>query len=642
LVEEKLFYPTQGYADYRHKALEDIEKFWAEEAKGIPWFKPWEKTLVWDEPFAKWFQGGTTNASYACLDAHLETDRKNKVAYYWEDEFGNTRTYSYSQLYAEVNRFASALKKIGVKKGDIVMMYLPMIPELPIAMLAATRLGAAHSIVFSGFSSQALADRIIDTEANVVVTADSGLRRGKYIPLKGIVDQACKLCPTVKHVIVVKRTPADQQVEMTAGRDVFYHDIMKTADTYVAPEQVEASQPLFTLYTSGTTGKPKGIVHSTGGFLVYCKSTFKWVFNPQPDSIYWCTADIGWVTGHTYIVYAPLVSGVTSFMFEGSPDYPGIDRWWELVAKYKISILYTSPTALRMFMKFGEEPIKKHDLSSLKLLGSVGEPINPEVWTWYFRVIGGNRCPIVDTWWQTETGGILISPAPGLTLVPLKPGSATIPLPGIDAAVVDDTGKEVPDGTRGFLVIRKPWPGMLMTLHKDPARYKEVYWSRFKGMYLAGDYAIKDTDGYMWLLGRADETLKVAGHRLGTAEIESAAVSMPFVAEAAVVGVPDPMKGEEIVLFAILRQGYEPTEENRKKLSAGIRTLIGPIAVPKEIHFVAKLPKTRSGKIMRRILKALASNTGIGDVTTLEDATSVAEIQKTYEEMKAQMAKEKK
>ena len=639
LVEEKRFYPTQRYMDYRNKSLEDIEKFWAEEAKGIPWFKHWEKTLVWDEPFAKWFQGGTTNASYACLDVHLATEKKNQVAYYWEDEFGNTRTYSYLQLHAEVNKFASALKKLGVKKGDIVMMYLPMIPELPIAMLATTRLGAAHSIVFSGFSSQALADRIIDTEAKVLVTADFGLRRGKYIDLKTIADAAVKLCPTIKNVVVVKRGPAGQEIKMEPGRDVYYHDVLKTADTYVECEQVEASNPLYVLYTSGTTGKPKGIVHCTGGYMVYAKSTFKWVFNPAPDSIYWCTADIGWVTGHTYIVYAPLAAGVTSFMFEGSPDYPGIDRWWELIAKYKISIFYTSPTALRMFMKFGAAPILKHDLSSLKLLGSVGEPINPEVWTWYFETIGKNRCPIVDTWWQTETGGILISPAPGGELVPLKPGSATMPLPGIDAAVVDDTGKEVENGTRGFLVIRKPWPGMLMTIHKDPDRYKQVYWSRFKGIYLAGDYSIKDTDGYFWLLGRADETLKVAGHRLGTAEIESAAVSMPFVAEAAVVGVPDPMKGEEIVLFAILRQGNEPTEENRKKLSAGIRTLIGPIAVPKEIHFVGKLPKTRSGKIMRRILKALATNTGIGDVTTLEDATSVAEIQKTYEEMKAQMGK---
>jgi acetyl-CoA synthetase len=639
LVDEKKYYPTQGYMDYRRKALENIEDFWAREAEGIPWFKRWEKTLAWDEPFAKWFQGGQTNASYACLDVHLTSEKKNQVAYYWEDEFGNTRTYSYLQLYAEVNRFASALRKMGVKKGDIVMMYLPMLPELPIAMLAATRLGAAHSIVFSGFSSQALADRIIDTEAKVLVTADFGLRRGKYIDLKTIADAAVKSCPTIKQVVVVKRGPAGQEVKMEPGRDFYYHDVLKTADAYVEPEHVEASNPLFILYTSGTTGKPKGIVHSTGGFLVFCKSTFKWVFNPQPDTIYWCTADIGWITGHTYIVYAPLVSGVTSFMFEGSPDYPGIDRWWELVNKYKVSIFYTSPTALRMFMKFGEEPIRKHDLSSLKLLGSVGEPINPEVWEWYYRVIGGNRCPIVDTWWQTETGGIMISAAPGGQLVPLKPGSATMPLPGIDAAVVDDTGKEVENGTRGFLVLKKPWPGMLVTLHKDPARYKEVYWSRFKGMYLAGDYAIKDTDGYMWLLGRADETLKVAGHRLGTAEIESAAVSMPFVAEAAVVGVPDPMKGEEIVLFAILRQGNEPSEENRKKLSAGIRTLIGPIAVPKEIYFVAKLPKTRSGKIMRRILKALATNTGIGDVTTLEDATSVAEIKKTYEEMKAAMGK---
>jgi len=638
-MDEKKFYPVKGFMEYRQSALANIEDFWAKEAMEIPWFKHWEKTLVWDEPFAKWFQGGLTNASYACLDVHLTTERRNKVAYYWEDEFGNTRTYTYQQLWAEVNRFASALRKIGIKKGDIVMIYLPMIPELPISMLALARLGAPHSIVFSGFSSQALADRIIDTDAKLLITADFGLRRGKYIPLKDICDQAVKLCPTIRNVVVVKRGPEDQEVSMQSGRDIYYHDIIKTGDRFIAPEQLESTHPLFVLYTSGTTGKPKGIVHSTGGFMVFARSTFKWVFDPAPDAIYWCTADIGWITGHTYIVYAPLVSGATSFMFEGSPDYPAIDRWWELIEKYGVNIFYTSPTALRMFMRFGDDPVKKHDLGSLRLLGSVGEPINPEVWEWYFRTIGNDRCPIVDTWWQTETGGIMISSTPGKWLVPLKPGSATFPLPGIDVGIVDDTGKPVEDGTRGFLVIKKPWPGMLTTLHKDPQRYKEVYWSKFKGLYLAGDYAIRDKEGYLWLLGRADETLKVAGHRLGSAEIESAAVSMPFVAEAAVVGVPDQIKGEEIVLFAILRQGNEASPELRKKLSDGIRTLIGPIAVPKEIHFVAKLPKTRSGKIMRRILKALATGSGIGDVTTLEDATSVEEIKKTYEEMKAMMAK---
>ncbi|MGQ9582070.1 MAG: acetate--CoA ligase [Thermoplasmatota archaeon] len=632
-MEEKRFYPIQRYMEMRRRSLENTDEFWSEVAQQLPWFRRWDKVLEWSEPFAKWFVGGSLNASYVCLDAHIKGPEKNRVAIYWEDELGSTRTYSYLQLYKEVNRLASALRALGVKRGDFVMIYLPMIPELPIAMLAAARIGAPHSVVFSGFSSQALADRLLDTGAKVVITADVGLRRGKYLPLKPIVDDALKQCPGVKSVVVVRR--GQQDPFMQPGRDVYYHDILKTAESFVEPERMESSDPLFALYTSGTTGKPKGIVHSTGGYLVYSYATFKWVFDPQPDTIYWCTADIGWITGHTYIVYAPLLHGVTSVMFEGSPDYPAIDRWWELIEKYGVTIFYTSPTALRMFMRFGDEPVKKHDLSSLRILGSVGEPINPEVWEWYYHVIGKERCPIVDTWWQTETGGILISPAPGEGIVPLKPGSATFPLPGIEAAVVDESGRELEDGNRGFLVIKRPWPGMLMTIHKDPQRYRDVYWSRFKGIYLAGDYAIRDREGYMWLLGRADETLKVAGHRIGTAEIESAAVALPFIAEAAVVGVPDEIKGEAIVLFAILKHGYSASEELQKKTRDGIRSKVGAFAAPQEIHFVPKLPKTRSGKIMRRILKALATGKGIGDVTTLEDATSVEEIKRTYEEMKA-------
>jgi acetyl-CoA synthetase len=633
MIEQKRFHLVNGYVGYQRKVVPDIEKFWGDEAEKLPWFKHWNKTLVWDEPFAKWFEGGLINASYCCLDAHINTPRRNKVAIYWEDEFGNTRTYSYHQLFNEVNRFASALKNLGVKKGDIIMLYVSMVPELTIAMLAAARLGAVHSVVFSGFSAQALCDRINDTDAKFLVTQDFGLRRGKFIPLKDVADQALATCPTIKNQIVIKRT--DKAVNMVEGRDVYYHEILKTADKYVEPEQVEATHPLFILYTSGTTGKPKGIVHSTGGYLVQNHTSFKWVFNPEEDSVYWCTADIGWITGHSYVVYSPLLHGITSIMYEGSPDYPTIDRWWDIIARYGVTIFYTSPTAIRMFMRFGDEYLKKHDLSSLKVLGSVGEPINRDVWKWYFVNIGREKCPVVDTWWQTETGSILVSPVPGLNLVPLKPGSATLPVPGIDADIVNEAGQPVGDGERGYFVINKPWPSMLMTIHKDPERYKQVYWSRFKGRYFAGDFATRDTDGYLWFLGRSDETLKVAGHRIGTAEVETAAVAMPFVAEAAVVGVPDQLKGEAIVLFAILKQGYQASDELKAKLVEGIRTYIGPIATPQAIHFVGKLPKTRSGKIMRRILKAVAEGKEIGDVTTLEDDTFIDDVKKSFEELKS-------
>jgi acetyl-CoA synthetase len=631
-MEGKKYYPTKRYIEFQRNAASNLEKFWEKEAEKIPWFRRWDKILQWEEPYARWFTGGLLNASFGCLDAHLHSWRKNKVAIYWEDEQGNTKSFSYSQLHREVNRFASVLKNIGVKKGDIVVLYLPMIPELVISMLATVRVGAIHTVVFSGFSSKALADRINDTEAKVVITADFGMRRGKLVLLKEIVDETLKLTPTIERVILVKRTEKD--VTIAEGRDLLYEELMEGAEKYVEPEPVEATHPLYILYTSGTTGKPKGIVHSTGGYLVYNYATYKWVFNISDESIYWCTADVGWVTGHSAIVYAPLLHGATIVMYEGSPDYPYLDKWWEIIEKYGVTILYTSPTALRMFIRYGEEWIKKHDLTSLQILGTVGEAINPEVWEWYYKHIGNEKCPIVDTWWQTETGGIMISPAPGLELVPLKPGSATLPLPGIDAEVVDDSGNPVGPGTKGYLVIRNPWPGMLMGIYKDPARYKDTYWSRFKGMYYTADYAMKDEEGYFWLLGRADEILKVAGHRIGTAEIESAVVATPFAAEAAVVGAPDPVKGEAIALFVILKEGSKPEEKIKEEIIENIRAQIGPIATPREIYFVAKLPKTRSGKIMRRILKAIIQDKPIGDVTTLEDEASVEEIKIAYEEFK--------
>ena len=618
--------------DIYKKSLDDIEEFWEQEARKLEWFRTWDRVLDWDIPFAKWFPGGMLNASYLCVDRHLKNWRRNKVAIYWEGENGEERTLSYSQLGREVNRLASALQKLGVKDGDRIAIYLPMIPELPVAMLATTRIGAIHTVIFSGFSAMALADRVNETEAKVIITADGTFRRGKTLPLKDSVDVALENTPSIEKVIVVKRT--GQEVKMKNGRDLWYHEIVKDAEENVPPEPFESTHPLYILYTSGTTGKPKGIVHSTGGYMVFINSMYKWVFDIQEESVYWCTADVGWVTGHSSIVYAPLMHGASIVVHEGAPDYPKPDRWWEIIEKYKVTIFYTSPTAIRMFMRYGEEWPKKHDLSSLTILGSVGEPINPEAWMWYFKNIGGERCPIVDTWWQTEAGGIMISPAPGIGLVPLKPGSATFPLPGIDAEVVDENGRPVPSGVRGFLILKKPWPGMLMTLYKDPERYKQAYWSRFPNAYYTGDYCMRDDEGYLWLLGRADEVLKIAGHRLGTMELESAVVSHPAIAEAAVIGKPHEIKGETIVVFAILRQGYNPSDELKKDLTEHLRKTVVPVATPDEIYFVSKLPKTRSGKIMRRVLKALASGLPIGDVTTLEDEASVEEAKQAYEEFK--------
>jgi len=630
LPVELRYWPIKRYMDTYKKSLDNIEEFWEQQARNLEWFSTWDRVLDWDPPFAKWFPGGMLNASYLCVDKHLKNWRRNKVAIYWVGENGEEKTLSYLQLYREVNKLAAALKELGVEDGDRVAFYLPMVPELPIAMLACARIGAIHTVIFSGFSAGALADRVNHTEAKVIITADGGYRRGKIIELKKVVDEAVENAPSVRKVIVVKRT--GHEINMKEGRDVWYHDVVKHIEKPVPPLPVESTHPLFILYTSGTTGKPKGIVHSTGGYLVYINAIYKWVFNIQEDSVYWCNADIGWITGHSFIVYAPLMNGASIVMYEGAPDYPKPDRWWQIIEEYKITTLYTSPTAIRMFMRLGEEWVKKHDLSSLTILGSVGEPINPEAWMWYFKVVGGERCPIVDTWWQTETGGIMISPAPGIGLVPLKPGSATFPLPGIDVDVVDEDGKPVPPGVRGYIIIKKPWPGMALTVYKDTERWKETYWSKFPGAYYAGDYCMRDEDGYLWLLGRADEVLKVAGHRLGTVELESAMVSHPAVAEAAVASKPHEIKGETIVVFAVLKEGYKPSEELENELRKHMRSTVGPLATPENIYFVSKLPKTRSGKIMRRVLKALVTGQTIGDISTLEDQASVEEAKRAFEE----------
>ncbi|GAB6944307.1 acetate--CoA ligase [Vulcanisaeta sp. JCM 14467] len=640
----------EEYRRIHQESLRDIEAFWSNIARELEWFKPWDRVLVADPqpPFYKWFVGGRLNASYLALDRHVRGGRKNKVAIIWEgepvDQSGNpleVRKLTYYDLWREVNRLTYVLKnKFGLRKGDTIGIYLPMIPELPIAMLAAARLGVIFTVVFSGFTAQALADRLNDAEAKLVITADGGYRRGRVIRLKDIVDKALEQSPTVKNVIVYRRVGLND-VNMVKGRDYWWHEVMSDVpmNAYVEPEPVESEHPLYILYTSGTTGKPKGIVHDTGGYMVLLHATMKWVFDAREDDIHFCTADIGWVTGHSYIVFGPLLEGMTTIMYEGALDYPNPDRWWAIAERYGATILYTSPTGIRTLMRFGDEWVKKHDLSTIRIIHSVGEPINPEAWRWLWRLVGREKVPFGSTWWMTETGGILISHAPGLALVPLKPGTNGPPLPGVDADVIDDNGNPVPPGQRGYLVIKKPWPGMLLTIWKDPDRYVKTYWSKFPGIFYAGDYAVKDEDGYFWILGRADEVIKVAGHRLGTYELESALIQHPAVAEAAVVGVPDPVKGEVPVAYVVLRQGYQPSEQLKAELNNTVRELVGPIATLSNIFFVTKLPKTRSGKIMRRLVKAVVTGQPLGDVTTLEDEASVEEVKRAYEEFKAEIEK---
>ncbi len=604
------------------EADRDYEAFWARQASElIEWSRPWDTICEWNLPFSKWFVGGQTNVSYNCLDRHVLAGKGDKVAFHFEGEPGDTRTVTYAQLLDEVQKFANVLKGLGVAKGDRVNIYLPMIPEAAVAMLACARIGAAHSVVFGGFSSQALADRINDAEAKVLITADGGYRRGEVFALKPQADEAVENAKSITAVVVVKR--GGNAVEMQAGRDHWYHELMATADAVCPAEPMDSEQLLFLLYTSGTTGKPKGIMHTTGGYLTHVTYTHKYVFdlNPEKD-IFWCTADVGWITGHSYIVYGPLSNGATQVMYEGVPNYPANDRMWEIIEKYKVTIFYTAPTAIRTYMKWGVEEPAKHDLSSLRLLGSVGEPINPEAWMWYHENIGRGNCPIVDTWWQTETGGIMISPLPGATTT--KPGSATFPLPGIGAELLDDEGKIVTHGG-GYLTLTHPWPGMLRGIWKDPERYKDAYWSRFEGRYFAGDGAKLDDDGYLWLLGRVDDVMNISGHRISTTEVESALVSHPSVAEAAVVGANDATTGQAIIAYVTLVGGMEVDEQ---VLRNHVANEIGAIAKPKTIYFTPDLPKTRSGKIMRRLLRDVAEGRNLGDTTTLADANVVNELQK--------------
>ncbi|MBM4069738.1 MAG: acetate--CoA ligase [Planctomycetes bacterium] len=640
LKESRVFPPSaefssqahvQSLADYEklwQRAAADPESFWADQAETLHWFKKWDAVLEWQEPHCKWFTGGKINASYNCIDRHLEGPRKNKAAIIWEGEPGDTRILRYQDLHREVCQFASVLKKLGIKPGDRVTLYMPMVPELAIAMLACARIGAAHSVIFGGFSAEAVADRNNDAGARLLVTADGGWRRGKVVPLKQNVDAALEKSTTVEKCIVFNR--CNQEVAMKPGRDLWWHELMADASTDCPATPLDSEHPLYILYTSGSTGKPKGVLHTTAGYLLGTSFTHRLVFDLKEDDTYWCTADIGWVTGHSYIVYGPLANGATTLMYEGAPNHPREDRFWSIIEKYRVNIFYTAPTAIRAFVKWGDDWPKKHDLSSLRLLGTVGEPINPQAWMWYHEVIGGKRCPIVDTWWQTETGMIMIAPLPGA--VPTKPGSATRPLPGVMAEIVDRQGKSLPDNQGGLLVVKKPWPAMMRTIFGDDERYRQQYWSQVPHVYFTADGARRDTDGYFWIMGRVDDVLNVSGHRLSTMEVESALVHHPKVAEAAVVGKPDDIKGEGIACFVTLVSGMKASDELKKELQNHVVKEIGALARPDEIRFTEALPKTRSGKIMRRLLRDIASGKQTtGDTTTLEDYSVLAKLREEEE-----------
>jgi acetyl-CoA synthetase len=622
-VSKALIKSQQEYEALYNAAQQDPEKFWGDLARQeLHWFKPFTKTLQWDEPLAKWFVGGQTNASYNCLDAHLHTAHRNKAAIIWEGEPGDQRTLTYQQLHYEVCKFANVLKGLGIKQGDVVSLYMPLTPELPIAMLACARIGAIHSVIFGGFSAEAVAERNNDAKAKLIITGDFGWRRGKLISLKATVDEALAKSPTVEKCIVLRRV--GQHVHMQAGRDLWWHELMENASADCPAEPLESETPLFILYTSGSTGKPKGILHTTAGFNLFVKKTFEWVFDYREEDLFWCTADCGWITGHSYVVYGPLSAGATVMLYEGAPNWPAEDRFWEIIEKYRVNVLYTAPTAIRAFIKWGDHHVEKHDLSSLRLLGSVGEGINPEAWMWYYNKIGGGRCPIVDTWWQTETGGIMMSPLPGV--IATKPGSCTKPLPGVVPAILDDHCKPVPQGGGGMLCIAQPWPGMLRGIWGDAERYQQQYWSRVPHHYLTGDNARQDKDGYYWIMGRVDDVINVSGHRLSTIEVESALVSHPNVAEAAAVGRPDDLKGQAIAVFVTLKDGHAG-ESLKADLKAHVRKEIGALAVPDDIRFTNALPKTRSGKIMRRLLRDIAAGKEtVGDTSTLEDYSVLAKI----------------